>query len=105
MVGLTPPDELALPTVAEILELPELRCGKPRVVAGGSGLDNRVRWVHVAEIADIAPLLSGGELVLTTGIALPEDAEGLGHYLAELAAAGCSGLVVELTPRTSTACR
>lgn len=99
MVGLTPPDELALPTVAEILELPELRCGKPRVVAGGSGLDNRVRWVHVAEIADIAPLLSGGELVLTTGIALPEDAEGLGHYLAELAAAGCSGLVVELVRR------
>ena len=59
MVGLTPPDELALPTVAEILELPELRCGKPQWWPG-SGLDNRVRWVHVAEIADIAPLLSGG---------------------------------------------
>lgn len=94
-----PPDVLALPTVSEVLDLPVLRRGKPRVVAGASGLDGRVRWVHVAEIADIAPLLSGGELVLTTGIALPEDAAELVRYVDELAAAGVCGLVVELVRR------
>ncbi|MFI0462505.1 MULTISPECIES: PucR family transcriptional regulator [Saccharopolyspora] len=95
----TSPDVLALPTVSEVLELPVLRRGKPRVVAGASGLDGRVRWVHVAEIADIAPLLSGGELVLTTGIALPEEPAQLVRYVDELAAVGACGLVVELVRR------
>ncbi|MER5393633.1 PucR family transcriptional regulator ligand-binding domain-containing protein, partial [Saccharopolyspora sp. NPDC002686] len=81
------PDVLALPTVSEVLDLPVLRRGKPRVIAGASGLDGRVRWVHVAEIADIAALLSGGELVLTTGIALPEAPAELVRYVDELAAA------------------
>ncbi|WP_190815212.1 PucR family transcriptional regulator [Saccharopolyspora pogona] len=93
------PDVLALPTVSEVLDLPVLRRGKPRVVAGASGLDGRVRWVHVAEIADIAPLLSGGELVLTTGIALPEEPAELVRYVDELAAAGACGVVVELVRR------
>src|SRR5690606_13655312 len=48
---------------------------------------------------DIAHLLKGGELVLTTGIALPEDDDGLREYAAELAAVGASGLVVELVRR------
>jgi purine catabolism regulator len=50
----------------------------------------------VAEVADIAHLLKGGELVLTTGIALPDDADGLAKYVGELAAVGVAGLVVEL---------
>src|SRR3981189_2047027 len=62
------------PTVGEVLKLPVLRHSRPHVVAGAAGLDVPVRWVHVAEIADIAHLLKGGELVLTTGIALPADA-------------------------------
>jgi purine catabolism regulator len=58
-----------------------------------------VRWVHVSELADIAGLLSGGELILTTGIALPEDDASLRAYLGELAHAGASGLVIELGRR------
>ncbi|HUQ56930.1 PucR family transcriptional regulator [Lentzea sp.] len=85
------------PTVAEVVALPVIRQGKPRVVAGSAGLGRRVRWVHVAEIADIAPLLRGGELVLTTGVMLPES--GLARYVEELAAVGCAGLVVELGRR------
>jgi purine catabolism regulator len=84
------------PTVAEVLALPVLRHGRPHVVAGAAGLDARVRWVHVAEIADIAHLLKGGELVLTTGIALPDDDVALERYLAELASVRVSGLIVEL---------
>ncbi|NUS64617.1 MAG: PucR family transcriptional regulator ligand-binding domain-containing protein, partial [Saccharothrix sp.] len=89
------------PTVAEALALPVVRRGEPAVVAGASGMDRRVRWVHVAEVADIAHLLRGGELVLTTGIALPDDPDGLHRYVADLASVGASGLVVELVRRWS----
>ncbi|MEO3783003.1 PucR family transcriptional regulator [Actinocorallia sp. B10E7] len=88
-----------LPTLAEVLELEPVRRGLPRTVAGSGRLDSPIRWVHVAEIADIAPLLRGGELVLTTGIAFPEEASGLRRYVAALAEVGVSGLMVELGRR------
>jgi PucR family transcriptional regulator, purine catabolism regulatory protein len=73
-----------------------IRQGTATVVAGSGGLDRPVRWVHIAEIADIAPLLGGGELVLTTGIALPDDPAALTRYVAELSSVGVVGVVVEL---------
>ncbi|TDQ01096.1 purine catabolism regulator [Labedaea rhizosphaerae] len=79
-----------------MLALPIVRQGKPTVVAGHDALDRRVRWVHVAEIADIANLLRGGELVLTTGIALPDDDAALTRYIDGLAEIGVAGVVVEL---------
>lgn len=85
-----------LPTLADVLRLDAVRRGEPRVVAGADRLDARVRWVHVAEVTDIAHLLRGGELVLTTGIALPDEPERLRAYVADLAAVGISGLIVEL---------
>jgi purine catabolism regulator len=49
-----------------------------------------VSWVHVSELADPTPFLEGGELLLTTGLALsPEDT---GEYVRRLAAAGVVGL-------------
>jgi purine catabolism regulator len=89
------------PTVSDVLALPVIRRGGPTLVAGGAGVGNRVRWVHVAEIADIAHLLQGGELVLTTGIALPGDGPALTRYVDELAGVGAAGLVVELVRRWS----
>jgi PucR family transcriptional regulator, purine catabolism regulatory protein len=88
-----------LPTVAEVLALGPVRSGAPRVLAGGDGLNAPVRWVHVIELAEAAHLLRGGELVLSTGIALPGDAAGLAQYVAELAAVGVSALAVELGSR------
>ncbi|GIH80678.1 PucR family transcriptional regulator [Planobispora longispora] len=85
-----------LPTIADVLALDTVRRGNPRVVAGADRLDTRVRWVHVGEVTDIAHLLRGGELVLTTGIALPDDHDKLAAYVAELASVGASGLIVEL---------
>ncbi|RSM60653.1 CdaR family transcriptional regulator [Amycolatopsis sp. WAC 01376] len=84
------------PTVAEVLALPVLRQGRPHVVAGAARLDAPVRWAHVAEVADIAPLLRGGELVLTTGVALPDDGAALARYIADLAGVGVVGIVIEL---------
>jgi purine catabolism regulator len=90
-----------LPTVAEVLALDPVRSGAPRVLAGTERLSTPVRWVHVIELAQAAHLLRGGELVLSTGIALPEDAMGLSRYVAELASVGASGLAVELGSRYS----
>ncbi|MEV4811853.1 PucR family transcriptional regulator [Micromonospora avicenniae] len=87
------------PTVREVLALDPVRHGAPRLVAGEAGLDRLVRWVHVAEVPDIASLLGGGELVLTTGIGLPADDAGLRAFIGDLADVGVSGLVVELGRR------
>ena len=83
------------PTVREVLTMPAVQAGRPRVVAGARGLDVRVRWTHSAEVADVARLLRGGELLLTTGLLLPTDDAGLQRYVADLARAGAAGLVVE----------
>ncbi|MGK5741659.1 PucR family transcriptional regulator [Micromonospora sp. URMC 103] len=90
------------PTVREVLALDPVRHGAPRLVAGDAGLDRPVRWVHVAEVPDIASLLGGGELVLTTGIGLPADDAGLRAFIGDLADVGVSGLVVELGRRYLT---
>lgn len=90
------------PTVREVLALDPVRHGGPRLVAGQDGLDRLVRWVHAAEVPDIAALLNGGELVLTTGIGLPSDDAGLRAFIGELADVGVSGLLVELGRRYPT---
>src|SRR4051812_49228873 len=90
---------MLLPTLAEVLALPALRRAAPRVVASEQALQRRVRWVHVSEVSDIAHLLEGGELILTTGIAMPEPAAELTRFVAELGAAGGGGLAVELGRR------
>ena len=58
-------------------------------------LDRRVRWVHVSEVGDMSNLLEGGELVLTTGLALL-DQQHRDAYLPGLAAAGAAGVIIEL---------
>jgi purine catabolism regulator len=90
---------IMLPTVGDLLGLDVIRRGGPRVVAGSEGLGARVRWAHVLELADAAHLLRGGELVLTTGVALPADRSLLARYASDLAAAGVSALAVELGRR------
>ena len=87
------------PTLAAVLDLDVVRRGRPEVLAGEDRLGAPVRWVHAMELADVARLLHGGELVLSTGIALPDDPALLAAYVADLAAAGVSGLAVELGRR------
>ncbi len=76
-------------TVADVLELPDLAL---EPLAGAGGLDRHVRWAHVIELADPVPWLRGGELVLTVGLGIPEDAAGQQAYVHRLVAAGCAGL-------------
>jgi PucR family transcriptional regulator, purine catabolism regulatory protein len=61
------------------------------LLAGEGHLDVPVRWVHISELADPTPWLSGGELLLTTGIGL-DTAKRQRDYIATLADHGLSGL-------------
>lgn len=88
-----------LPTVAEVLALPAVASGQPEVVAGANGLGREVRWVHVAEVPDIAKLLTGGELILTTGMGWPTGPKAFAVYVEQLHAAGVSAIVLELGRR------
>ena len=88
-----------LPSLAEVLAMEACRRGGPSVVAGADRLDTPVRWVHAIELTDVARLLRGGELVLSTGIALPDDERLLAAYVTELADVGVAGLAVELGRR------
>ena len=88
----TPP----LPSVADVLALPELEAGGPRVIAGSGGLERRVRWAHVVAGAESAALLDGGELVLTTGAGWPRAGDALAELSAALLDAGPAAVVLEL---------
>lgn len=90
---------MAVVTVAEVLRMTVLRAAGPRVLAGAAGLERRVRWVHSAELADIAPLLREGDLLLSTGIAMPDSTDELTRFAASLAEGRAAGLVVELGRR------
>jgi purine catabolism regulator len=73
-------------TVRELVRGIDVRllCGEPAVEAP-------VRWVHISELSDPTPFLSGGEVLLTTGMALgtPEEQRA---YVARLADHGLAGL-------------
>jgi PucR family transcriptional regulator, purine catabolism regulatory protein len=76
-------------TVADLVGQPLLGL---TVRAGAAGCGAQVRWAHASELLDPSPWLRGGELLLTTGMALPEDAAGVQAYLHRLADAGVAGV-------------
>ena len=86
------------PTLRAVLTLPRLDL---RLVERADGspddVDRSVRWVAVSELLDPTPYLSGGELLLTTGMRLTDD--DWSSYTARLAAAGVTaiGLGIGLT--------
>jgi len=83
-------------TVRSVLDHPSLAPARPRVVAGGSGLDQRVRWIHSSEVLEIAPLLQGGELLLTGGHVLAGvDPAAQDRYVRELADRRVAGVAIE----------
>lgn len=90
---------MAVVTVEQVLEMSVLRAARPEVLAGRSGLGRQVRWVHTTELADIAPLLRGGDLVLSTGIAFPGNDDGLEALARSLRDSAAAGLLIELGRR------
>jgi purine catabolism regulator len=60
-------------------------------LAGEESLQSSVRWVHISELLDPTPWLSGGEVLLTTGMQL-ETPEAQREFLTRLADHGLAGL-------------
>ncbi|MFD4605835.1 PucR family transcriptional regulator [Streptomyces sp. NPDC058464] len=88
-------------TVQRALELPGLRSGLPEILAGADRLGRTVRWVHAGEVPNIASLLKGGELLLTTGYGLGTRPTEQRAFVRTLAERGIAALVVELGARFS----
>jgi purine catabolism regulator len=84
-------------SLQHVLATEVMRESAPEVLAGQGALDRSVRWVHSSEIYEIAPLLSGGELLLTTGLGLATvDALAKRHYIRDLAQRGVAGVALEI---------
>ncbi len=73
-------------TVSELLANLDVR-----LMAGEAATDVPVRWVHISELLDPTPWLSGGEVLLTTGMAL-NTAEHQRQFLTRLADHQLAGL-------------
>jgi PucR family transcriptional regulator, purine catabolism regulatory protein len=62
-----------------------------RLVAGDGSVHLPVRWVHITELLDPTPWLSGGELLLTTGLQL-DSPERQREFISRLADHHLAGL-------------
>ncbi|MDP9694341.1 UNVERIFIED_ORG: purine catabolism regulator [Arthrobacter globiformis] len=84
----------------EVLKHRGVTPADPVLRAGASAVQGRqVRWVHSSEVLDIAPLLRGGELLLSGGQALATATdERRVDYIRELAGRGVAALAIETGP-------
>src|SRR5215469_10989527 len=77
--------------VEDLLRSPALQL---RLIAGESGTSRRVAWAHVSELEDPTPWLVGAEMIMTTGIAVPDSAERQRAYLERLDDGGVACLAL-----------
>ncbi|MCK0173152.1 PucR family transcriptional regulator [Mycolicibacterium sp. F2034L] len=83
--------------LGEVLEHPLLQVAEPVILSGHGNLGHPVRWVHSADLLDIAPLLRGGEVLLTNGVGLVGvDQPTRRHYIRSLAEIGVAALLFEV---------
>ena len=81
----------------DVLNHPTMAAADPVVRAAALAVTRtQLRWIHSSEILDIAPLLGGGELLLTGGasLALASEERRI-SYIRELAERGVAALAVE----------
>ncbi|HSL38123.1 MAG TPA: PucR family transcriptional regulator ligand-binding domain-containing protein [Arthrobacter sp.] len=81
----------------DVLAHPTLAAADPVVrAAADTAARTQLRWIHSSEILDIAPLLDGGELLLTGGEALAlASEERRVTYIRQLAERGVAALAIE----------
>lgn len=65
------------------------------VVAGAQHGDREILWAHAIELPDPGPYLSGGELVMTTGLNLGADRRAQADYVSRLVAANVAALAFD----------
>ncbi|MGI8576673.1 MAG: PucR family transcriptional regulator [Nocardioidaceae bacterium] len=83
-------------SLRRVLQHPSLTPALPQVLTGRDRLRDPVRWIHSSEVLEIAPLLRGGELLLTGGTVLAESSPSeQRRYVRELAERGVAGVAIE----------
>ena len=81
----------------QVLDHPVLQPARPVLLSGADQVEHPVRWVHTADLYDIAPLLRGDEILLTNGVGLiGVDVTGRRLYVRRLAESGVAGLLFEV---------
>lgn len=95
-------------TVAELLAEPQLGL---TLLAGADGLANRITWAHTSDLPRLWEWVTGGELMMTNGLSIPEDAPGQVALAEALMDSGASALAIgekmhapELLPEFLEAC-
>ncbi len=91
VIGAKSREQAIGPTVAQLVATPTLGL---KLVAGGKGLDRPVAWAHVSELEDPTPWLQGSELLMTTGIAVPQQPARQRAYVGLLDDHGVAALAV-----------
>jgi len=66
------------------------------LVAGADGLQNVMSWVYITEDIENTGFLSGGELIITTGICAKNDPSWILSFAKEMHEAGACGLVINI---------
>jgi hypothetical protein len=74
-------------TVRDLLAVPALGV----VALVGGDIDRPIRWVHVTELADASPYLTGDELVLTAGVWRGRGTSAR-HFVRALGSRGVAGI-------------
>ncbi|HWR41253.1 MAG TPA: PucR family transcriptional regulator ligand-binding domain-containing protein [Patescibacteria group bacterium] len=80
----------------ELGTLPSLQ--KLVLVAGQSGLDRRIRWVHFLDLPDVIPWVQGGELLIITGIGLNGEIHKLKDMVRGIIKKKLAGIIVNVGP-------
>lgn len=83
-------------TLGEVMALDALREAEAELLGRPPHRERVVTWAHSSEIYEIAPLLSGGELLLTTGLGLAgADAGARRHWVRDVASRGVAAVALE----------
>lgn len=82
-------------TLSKLLQFPIF--AQAKVVAGEKGLDNSIEWSHIIDVPDVVEMVGEGrQLILTTGQGLPQAPQAQSQFIADLAAAGLSGIIISV---------
>lgn len=79
-------------TVRRLTNSPDLGL---TLIAGGEGADRVIEWAHAIELADPAPWIAGGELVMTTGLNLGTNDDDQFDYVSRLVRADAVALAFD----------
>lgn len=80
-------------TIRRLLQNPTLNRSRPHILSEGTRLDDGVQGIHIAESADLAGLIEGGELILCSGLALDESVDRAAAFLKDIERSGACAVM------------